>query len=603
MNNGDKDAESHCTTLETYPEAVQTPPGISRSLHTMAGIKLYATIGSLTLVLFLAALDVLIISASIEVIAEQFKDYSKSGWIVSGYSLTEALLTLLWGRFATIIGFKSSLLVSILIFEAGSLISAISNSMNMLIGGRVVAGIGGSGIQSLCFVIASTLTSDRSRVIIISVLSCAYAIAAVVGPFLGGALTTHITWRWCFYINLPIGGLAFVVLAMVYNPSGRKSIKGVFSVTKANYRRGMGRLLTARFYSKIPNWLVFQIDFVGFVLCTAGFTLLLLGLTFGGSMYAWSSGTIIVWLVVGVLLITASLVYDFVLFPRFKQVRKDASCMPLLPWCVVSRPGIFTSNTAVFLGCIAYSAQIVYAVQFFQLVRGASAWTASIHLLSLDVSDIITVVIGGVVNRTTGHVKPILVTGVVAGVVGAGMLTLLNNESGSSKHIGLLILPGVASGATLQSSLLSCQLQIPKNSATFTPDFVSATTVHTFFVSLGMSFGSVLATTVFGASLRSRIASSGLDSMSTKSVDELVTYRTQNFDGVKSKLGYIFSDSIRNVFWMALGFCGLAFVFGIFTSSKKVNLEDSDETVHRSKEGGEEDDSIGKAETSHRCIA
>lgn len=89
--------------------------------------------------------------------------------------------------------------------------------MNILIGGRVAAGIGGSGIQSLCFVIESTLTTEQSRGVAISVLSCAYAVAAVAGPFMGGAFTTHVKSRWCFYIDLPIGGIAFAVLVLTYN--------------------------------------------------------------------------------------------------------------------------------------------------------------------------------------------------------------------------------------------------------------------------------------------------------------------------------------------------------------------------------------------------
>lgn len=195
MDNCGKDIESMGVIVEDRSSAQDESLSHVGDPQPLSGFKLYANMGSLTLVLFLAALDILIMSASIEVISEQFNDYSKSGWIVSGYSLPEALLTLLWGRFAIIFGFKLSLLLSILIFETGSLISAVSNSMNMLIGGRVVAGIGGSGTQSLCFAIASTLTTERSRGVAISVLSCAYAVAAVAGPFMGGAFTTHVTWR------------------------------------------------------------------------------------------------------------------------------------------------------------------------------------------------------------------------------------------------------------------------------------------------------------------------------------------------------------------------------------------------------------------------
>lgn len=158
-------------------------------------------------------------------------------------------------------------------------------------------------------------------------------------------------------------------------------------------------------------------------------------------------------------------------------------------------------------------------------MRSSDAWRAGIHVVALEIPDITTVAIRGAISRMTGHVKPIIFVGIIAGVVGAGLLTLLDNESGSSKHISLLILLGVAFGAMSQGSLPSCQLQIPKDSASFMPGFVSTTTVHTFSISLGMFLGIVLATMVFGTSIHNKIASSGFEFLSTKSVDELVSYR------------------------------------------------------------------------------
>lgn len=180
--------------------------------------KLAACFVSLMLTLFITALDVLIIGTIIDSVAAEFGDYTKTGWLVTGYSLPNAALSLLWGRLATRLGFRSSVVCSIIMFEVGSLVSALANSMSMLIAGRLVSGTGGSGLQTLCFITGCTMVSKRSRPLVTSLLSCAFAVASVADPFLDGAFTTHVTWRWCFHINLLIGGLALAIFFVTYDP-------------------------------------------------------------------------------------------------------------------------------------------------------------------------------------------------------------------------------------------------------------------------------------------------------------------------------------------------------------------------------------------------
>ncbi|CAI7088651.1 BBT_collapsed_G0014060.mRNA.1.CDS.1 [Saccharomyces cerevisiae] len=110
-------------------------------------------------------------------------------------------------------------MISVIVFEIGSLISALSNSMATLISGRVVAGFGGSGIESLAFVVGTSIVRENHRGIMITALAISYVIAEGVGPFIGGAFNEHLSWRWCFYINLPIGAFAFIILAFC-NTSG-----------------------------------------------------------------------------------------------------------------------------------------------------------------------------------------------------------------------------------------------------------------------------------------------------------------------------------------------------------------------------------------------
>lgn len=569
----DNSCKELCTQAESSTsEAVEQNEKVVSQDQGVKGFTLYACMGSLTLALFLSALDILIVSTIIETVSRDFNEYSKSGWLVTGYSLPTALLSLVWGRTASIIGFKSSMLLSIIIFEVGSLVSALANSMNMLIGGRVISGVGGSGLQTLCFLIISTLVDERSRGMAIAVLSCSFAVASIVGPFLGGAFTTHVTWRWCFYINLPIGGLAFLVFVLSYNPNGGNSIKNFTKAVRSISHVDFGSLLKAKSYYNTFEKLVFKFDFVGFALCSAGFCLILLGLTFGGNEYSWGSGTIIAYLVIGIVLSIAFFLYDFFVFNRFKAPRENTVYRPLVSWNVLSKPGVITATAVNFTICLMYNAQVIYIVQFFQLIYGSTAWKAGVHLIACVIPTIITVNISGIINGKTGHVKFIIVVGVLAAIVGAGLLTLLDNNSGSSKHIGLLILPGIAFGAIIQSTLMSSQIQIDKSSPSFRHDFISVTTMNSFAKALGTAFGGVISNTVFTTSVHNKLVESHLNLPIGSSASQLIVYRAQNFDGPKSTVGYILSDSIKNVFWMALGFSAVALIFGILCSNKKIDI-------------------------------
>ncbi|CEP64231.1 MDR family MFS transporter LALA0_S10e05490g [Lachancea lanzarotensis] len=558
--------------IEIIDEEEQQQTQQEQAIAPLTGTQFYVCFAALALSLFLAALDILIVGTILETVAARFNGYSLTGWLVTGYNLPNALLSLLWGRYATVVGFKSSMLCSIVIFEIGSLISALATSMNMLIAGRVIAGFGGSGIQTLCFVVTSTLVTDRTRGAAVSILSCAFAVASVVGPFLGGAFATHVTWRWCFYINLPIGAVTFFVFLFSYNPDRESTLQNCRDFFKKVRKTPYGQVLKPEFYPKLFRVVVFKFDFIEFALCSIGFTLILVGLTFGGNKYKWSSGSIITYLVVGILLVIASLVYDFVIFDKIKPKSDQVPYMPLLSWRVVSKPGVLLPNVATFSTCLAYNCQLVYIVQYFQLVWGETPWKASIHLIAPVIATVVSLVFCGGIMKKTGQIKPVLVFGGIAGAVGSGILTLLSPSSNSSAKIGLLILPGAAFGIVNNSGMLSAQLQIPKDHPFFKLDFVSVTTLNAFTKMLAAAFGGIISNTVFTTSAHNQLSKIDPPLPHSGSVNELISYWYSNFGGRGSTEVRIFMKSIRNVFWMSLGLSGLATIACIFCSNKKMGL-------------------------------
>ncbi|CAD6604357.1 EM14S01-3B_G0050110.mRNA.1.CDS.1 [Saccharomyces cerevisiae] len=164
----------------------------------------------------------------------------------------------------------------------------------------------------------------------------------------------------------------------------------------------------------------------------------------------------------------------------------------------------------------------------------------------------------------------LLIFGGVLGVIGAGLMTLMTNTSTKSTQIGVLLLPGFSLGFALQASLMSAQLQITKDRPEAAMDFIEVTAFNTFMKSLGTTLGGVLSTTVFSASFHNKVSQAHLEPYEGKTVDDMILYRLQNYDGSHSTIGNILSDSIKNVFWMDLGFYALGFLFCSFSSNKKL---------------------------------
>nr|CAI6845167.1 BFH_HP1_G0057670.mRNA.1.CDS.1 [Saccharomyces cerevisiae] len=525
---------------------------------------------SLLLTLFLAALDIVIVVTLYDTIGIKFHDFGNIGWLVTGYALSNAVFMLLWDRLAEILGTKECLMISVIVFEIGSLISALSNSMATLISGRVVAGFGGSGIESLAFVVGTSIVRENHRGIMITALAISYVIAEGVGPFIGGAFNEHLSWRWCFYINLPIGAFAFIILAFC-NTSGEPHQKmWLPSKIKKIMNYDYGELLKASFWKTTFEVLVFKLDMVGIILSSAGFTLLMLGLSFGGNNFPWNSGIIICFFTVGPILLLLFCAYDFHFLPLLGLHYDNKRIKPLLTWNIASNCGIFTSSITGFLSCFAYELQSAYLVQLYQLVFKKKPTLASIHLWELSIPAMIATMAIAYLNSKYGIIKPAIVFGVLCGIVGSGLFTLINGEL--SQSIGYSILPGIAFGSIFQATLLSSQVQITSDDPDFQNKFIEVTAFNSFAKSLGFAFGGNMGAMIFTASLKNQMRSSQLNIPQFTSVETLLAYSTEHYDGPRSSLSKFINTAIHDVFYCALGCYALSFFFGILTSSKKTTI-------------------------------
>ena len=231
--------------------------------ETMATSRIFIIMFSLCLALFLAALDVTIITTALPTIAEVFKataaDYT---WIGSAYLLANAASTPLWGKISDIWGRKPIILLANFVFMIGSLVCALAHSIGMLIGGRVIQGIGGGGLIILVNICISDLFSMRDRAKYYGIVGMTWAIASALGPVLGGLFTQKVSWRWCFYINLPLDGAALINLFVFLK----------IDTPKTPFVAGMK-----------------AIDWVGVVTIVGGVVAFLFGMESGGATHPWGS--------------------------------------------------------------------------------------------------------------------------------------------------------------------------------------------------------------------------------------------------------------------------------------------------------------------------
>lgn len=511
--------------------------GTTAQEQYLHGYPLLLTLASLVCTLFITALDQTIVSTILTKVSEQFGGFDKVGWLTLGFLLPMACLMPLYGKLLIAFGRKQTLAVGIIIFEIGSLVAALANSMDMLIGGRVIQGVGGGAIQLMVTVVLSESVPINKRPLAMTLIGTTFLVALVCGPFIGGAFTTHVSWRWCFYINLPVGGCAFAIMMLVFHPPSPK---------------GSVRAKLAK------------IDFVGTFLIAAGLVLVLLAMTFGGHEYAWRLAAVICCFVLGGVTLIVFAWWNF-------WVSKN----PVIVREVVLVPQILTASMAATFNFCFFMGLTTYLAIYFQVIYHASAWKLGVDMLPLVISVLVTLVANGVFIRLTRLVKlPMLMSGVLS-PVGTGLLLLLGTHSSVGKRIGLLIPVGVAIGLLFQSSLLSCQLKAPGH----VPGLMIMALIFLNFIrTLGGVIGVVSSQLMLlnrgGKYVAQALAQSGAEHVA---VGPLLLLPEQIWllpEAQRTPVLDAFMRGLKDVFWLCFAYACVSFAFTFFTTNKKIPKPD-----------------------------
>lgn len=511
--------------------------GTNRFDHQAGGIGLAISLASLGISLFLVALDQTIIFTIFEAVGNKWGEYQKVSWISIGYMMGLAMCVQIWGKCSIYFGRKESLLLSIIIFEIGSLISATSPNMDALIVGRVIAGLGGGGVQVLVFIVGSELVPISKRSLLFAFMGIIFSISSIVGPLIGGSFTDKVSWRWCFYINLPLGGSAFLCLTYFFRPPSP----------------------TFTWREKFA-----QIDYVGSFLMPVGIVLLLLPMTLGGQQLAWNSAGIIVMFILSGLFIIAFCIWNF-----------KYSKSQIVPSSLVKSIGIMAPCLTLSFGFFVFMGYSIFLTTYLQVIKGYTAIETGIHFFPLMISMILSTIGTGILIRKTRYIKPYALFACSVGTIGFGISTLMAVDTSIGKYIGLLILPGIGIGMTMQASLMSTQMCAPKENG----GVIMATSFTQFTRSLGAAIGTSIFQVVYNTSVAKNLtnayfANADVFQDVTLSAVKEVAGSPKSLlllsPAAQAVVKQCIMDAIHNVFYLAIAVSGVTVITSLFFDNMRL---------------------------------
>ncbi|KAI0400704.1 multidrug resistance protein Fnx1 [Xylaria palmicola] len=492
------------------------------------GWRFWTILGSLAITSVLSALDISVISTALPSIIHDLGASPAYPWVGNVYFLTSTAFQPIYGQTANIFGRRSLTLIATLLFAVGSAVSGSAKNLNTLIGGRTIQGIGGGGINVLVELIVCDLVPLRDRSKFIGVIFIAFAVAVSIGPVVGGAITQRSTWRWIFYLNLPIAGVSLVLL---------------FFFLRVKYTKDSAKNLFRR------------VDFVGNALLIASVVAILLALTYGGVEWPWSSTRALVPLILGLAGLAGFLVLE-----SSKLIPE-----PTMPMRMFSNRTSLGAFGLTFLHGILTYWITYYLPVYFQSVLEKTPTDSGVGLLPSAIGTLPFAMAAGTALSKYGHYRPWHFIGFALCALGYGLLTRLDSNTAVGYWVGIQILVAAGLGVLFTTTLPAIQAPLPE------ADTAVTTATWGFLRSFGGIWGVAIPSAVFNSrvnnllgrvsdpTLRATLANGGAYSLASKEF-------LQSFNSdpeLKAAIVGIYVDSLKLSWQVAIGFSLLGFIVAL----------------------------------------